>query len=332
MARSAVALLAAASLCAAAGCGTDNLTDYAAFGPSADEGLFATLAIDLPPVFVCGGADAEADKAADSKETLEERQASDYRSLKWVMDDTIIHRPSAPGFRQLCDLLNRHFGEWQRLVIIERLGSVVYECGFVAIAVTADGPKAATNLRRSGDVWNDSIYPRAVRIDAHRFQACLAELDRARKVLPQRLFWFDNVDWPVFVLHDVKADDVPFSFAVCGPFGPDDRSVPLPPPALEYAKAARVVGKEAPQRSVDDGTPRAKELREAGGVYAALMALVWESSLGPRDYMILGDHNNPTSSPPPESPKAPPECPAETPPAMAAGTARGNETVERKGR
>jgi hypothetical protein len=328
MSRFTCTLLAAAGLFSAAGCATDHLADYAPFIP----GPIPTFGINLPPVFVCDDYDSGADKAADRKESPEQRQAWAYSSIKWDMDETLVRRPAAPGFRQLCDLVNRHFGEWQRLVIIERLGIINHECGFVAIAIADDGPKAVTNLRRDGDLWEDSIYPRVVRTDAGKFRACLAELDRARSVLPPRLLWFGNMDWPIYVLHDVKPDDYSFSFAVCGPFGNGDPKVHPPRPPIDYAKAARQVGKETPPRAIFEGTPRAKELREAGGVYAALIAMVWEASLGPRDLTIFGDFKAPASLAPAEPPKAPVELPPEAPVAEAKVTACGNEGAQRNGR
>jgi len=95
-----------AAALAAAGCAAE---------PGVDRGQAATLALDFPPLFVCeSGGNAAL-------------QGERYDLLRGDLGEAFADRSAAPGFRLLCDWVNRHCGEWHRLVVVERIGRVVPE-------------------------------------------------------------------------------------------------------------------------------------------------------------------------------------------------------------
>lgn len=277
MQSSVIALGALLGLFAASGCCTESLLEYSPAGPSAREEVLETLAVDLPYHFVVPQASAENMTSDDL-----------LRTASWIVDDAVRHRPASPDFRCLCALINRYFGAWQRLVIIERMGFTRHEYGFVVVAVTPEGMRALTNLRcETPSFLVESLPPRPLRLDPRMVRLTLNELDRARTVLPWRLLWFEASDSPLYVLHDIKADGSTFRFGICGYFPSEGDRPPNPP--LDYTKAAELLARNRTWEAVRDGSPRAKELRSVGGTYAVLLELVWQSVLGTGDESIVGE-------------------------------------------
>jgi len=271
-------LLAAAGCLVCPGCGQTSLRDYAPLGTSARETL-PCLSLDLVHHFVLSPEDRDAMKS------LQDRVAA----YSYVV---VKHRSETTGFRSLCALLNRYFGQWRRLVIIERVDIVSDETGFIVAAVTRNGLVGVTNLRPVGPgftSWEEVPCPRPFRLDRVKFESCLAELDKAEKDLVRDLFWFPNVDWPLYLLHDVKSDGPYLSVAVCGWANVDDADrAELLKAAPDYAGAVALARKTKPWQAVAPDSKPGKRLRQAGATYASLIARVWESTLGSPDYAIAG--------------------------------------------
>jgi len=200
----------------------------------------------------------------------------------------------------LCAVVNRYFGDWERLVIIERLyrGGQV-DTAFIAVAITSGGIKAVTNFGPEGpggDIWKATLRLRTFHVDRTKFEACLAELDKAHRDTGWRPFlWYGGRDWPVYFLHDIRLnqDDrwSPLDFA-CGITGwamlPEKRLAPLQRAPRDYAKAEQAFKKYQVWHAYDEGTEAGEELRKAGAPYASLINLVWESTLGQPEVTILG--------------------------------------------
>jgi hypothetical protein len=223
-------------------------------------------------------------------------------------------RSATEGFRMLCALVNRHFGDWERLVIIERLergGNVA--TGFIAVAVTPDGIKGVTNLGVNGPdagQWVETTHPRVFAVDRARFESCLVELDKfGQHAIWQPLLWYSYRDVPIYFMHDIKfnrkpSQDEPLlktsAFALCGwavlPAGERERLLKGP---RDYARAEEILSKYHPWQDYDVGSEADRELRKAGATYASLLSLVWECTLGRPDYAILGVA--PLAPPPAES-------------------------------
>ena len=261
------------------GCASDDLRSYAPVGMG--EQTLKCLSDQLPCYFVGHnyfgvGLDTGTPEECDEY----------YQTCKSLIDEHLMLRPSDPGYRSMCALLNTYFRAWDRLVVIERLGFADHKCGFVVVGVRAGQVNAVTNMRQSGgDWWEVDFSPRLSPVDVGKLKSCLADLDRARKVLPQRLFWFANVDWPIYVLHDITSDGRSFSFAVCACSSRNEG--PVPEPLLDFARAAELVNGVEPDVGVPERNPHAAGLRAAGRTYAHLLERVWESVLGTPDYAIL---------------------------------------------
>ena len=284
-----VAILSVTIPAVCGGCGEPGMAHYEAVGPSAEPYVLQNLSIRLPMDFVYV-------KAA-SQTVTDERMTRDLES---IVEEAIRERPGSPAFRSLCAILNRHFGKWERLIIIERIGFADHGYGYAALAVTYEGIQAVTNLEPDGrNCWVETPRPRALALPPGRMRQCLAEMDKARRVLPERLLWFEAVDWPLYVLHDVRADGDAFSFAICGwgdKAGESNRASEVAP---DYVQAAQLINKAKPWAAAADGSPRAAELRSAGRTYAALLASVWESILGKADFYILGEAGQKEAGPTP---------------------------------
>ncbi|HUU93381.1 MAG TPA: hypothetical protein VM238_19480 [Phycisphaerae bacterium] len=286
------ACLAAASvvMALACGCTRQSLSAYEPAGPGADNRTLQSVSLEyLSRYFVHGGPPGE--------EQL--RDATD--PFMQNLDRAFVARPVYPGFRSLCALVNRHFGHWDRLVIIERISFGGGGYGFIVVARTSRDLVAVTNLELSErDTWySERNRLRELTPDRQAFEACSAEIDEAGGVLPEVLLWFSNVDWPVYVLHNIRPDGKAFSFAVSGYIAGKDPGVNAPKRADEFAAGARLLREVRPRWFVSDATPEASKLRMAGGVYARLLARVWRSTLGEPDDCILGEAEKSVS---PDSP------------------------------
>jgi hypothetical protein len=174
------------------GCGQEDVRAYAATGPSA-EFLLSPFALELEPYFVLEQID---------------RPLSRENLFAYYSFDVLGARSATPGYRTLSALVNRYFGDWQRLVIIERLergGNV--ETGFIAIAVRPGGPVGVTNLTEEGPsagMWKADCSPRVFPVDRRKFEFCLARIDEARQTTVRPLLWYCCRDWPFYFLHDFE--------------------------------------------------------------------------------------------------------------------------------
>lgn len=258
------------------GCASGDLRSYVPVGIGAQR--LNCLSYELPCYFVNPGVGYDV-----TPEECEEN----FLGLKRVIDDQVECRPSSPGFRSMCALVNTYFGACDRLVVIERLGFADNEYGFAVVGVSAWQVIAVTNMCQSSDgLWEDDGPLRLSSVDVGKLKSCLADLDRAREVLPERLFWFTNVDWPLYVLHYITSDGRSFSFALCA----CSIEEPVPEPPLDFARAAELVNGVEPYVYVPGHDPRAAGLRAAGRTYAHLLERLWESVLGTPDYTILARH------------------------------------------
>jgi hypothetical protein len=211
-----------------------------------------------------------------------------------MVDDELMKRPANPNFRCLGAIVNRYFGQWDRMVVIERIGFVGGEYGYMVLALTPQGAKGVTNLRTArGDAmgWHACATPRTLEMDRRRLAAALGELEIARELVPEGVFWFGAVDWPLYLLHEIRSDGKAFSFGMSG-YGAreeEDGFVrQLPKPPLDFRRAAELVNKGRSMEALTYGSARAKELQSAGRYYAALLELVWSASLGEPDAFIAG--------------------------------------------
>lgn len=269
-----VALGGAVVLCV--GCRDARLSHYEPQGPSVRLDSLRSLEDKLPTHFVYY---PTTDLTAEDME----------RGLRDVVDDHIRLRPSNPSFRSLCALLNTYYGEWNRLIILERVGFADDSYGFVVIAETPHGSRAVTNLVYDEHLtWKAATSLRQIQLAAQPFEDIKTELDKARGILPQRLLWYDNIDWPLYVLHDVKADGSNFSFAVCG-WGNRAGSIEhIEKPLVDYATASKLIRQAGPWEGVDSASPRGQQLFLAGKPYAVLLSQIWRVALGQADDKILG--------------------------------------------
>jgi len=150
------------------------------------------------------------------------------------LQDASYRRPDRGS---LCGLVNTYFQEWDRLIIIERLAyTEPLWYGYVVVAFGPDGPEAVTNMApEHGSPWGwlCGLRPRRVRIDRERLAPVIADLDGAIGASSRgALLWFDAVDTPICVLHDVRADGHAFSFGIRG-YGEEGREW------LKYELASR---------------------------------------------------------------------------------------------
>jgi len=227
-------------------------------------------------------------------ESLKDMQTIYFQNL----DGAFAERPTYASFRSLCAVVNNWFGKWDRLVILERITFGRGGYAFVAVASTSGRLEGITNLELTiGRDWrSEAERLQAFAPDQEAFEDCLAELGRARAVLPEVLLWYRSIDAPVYVLHDMSSDGKTFSFAVSGYEENLDPGTTVSKRADEFAVATQLLKEVHPQWFVSDGTLEGGKLRMAGGIYARLLASVWRSTLGQPDGCLWrsGDtHNRP---------------------------------------
>ena len=275
-------LCAVAHLLLASGCGPAYLLAYTPIGPSADPDIFEPLAYWPRMHFVVNNLEREG-----------ENLTAYYES---EVDLFYLQRLQQPAFRSLCALLNTYFQDWDRLVIIERVGhreELWY--GYVVLGLTPDGPKAVTNMVANKGWcwdWQSRLEPRRLRVDRKRVQSVFEELDRVKSLTKRTgLIWFEARDWPIFLLHDLKRDGQDFSLGVRG-YGA---------PWARLQAADSVLGWDEISKLLEDAdmavssecvlfkSPRGYELKRVGDRYATLMAFVWYSITGLENAAILGD-------------------------------------------
>lgn len=281
-------LLYAAVIFSACGCYRTELWQYEPRGSSWGKKL-PSFGMELPGYFV---------RASD------ESLLPQYIFANYSYDILRI-RSATSGFRMLCAIVNTYFGQWDRLVIIERLEhGGCYETGFIAVAVVPTGLMAVTNYGPEGPnagMWVATDIPRSFKVDRERFNTLMVRLDMARKPLPRGMFWFPNIDWPVYILHDISADGQYLSYAIAGwaEIPEDGLRERLLMEQPTYAQAAKFVDGATPWMGIPEGSNAARELRQAGAVYATLIDLVWKCTLGMTDYLVL--EVDPWGPPPAES-------------------------------
>jgi len=283
----------------ACGCDQADLRDYEPVGPSA-EFLLRSLALGFYPYFV----------------SYPEEPPLTVLNLIAAYDfDVARARSSTEGFRMLCALVNRYFGDWERLVIIERLqrGGWV-DTGFIVVGVTRDKMIGVTNFDPKGHDgirWSSTVRLRTFRVDRAKFESCLAELDKMHESTTIRpLLWFTQRDWCFYFLHDIRIrrDRDPaaspfrptsrcFAFTGWPTDLPEDQRVRLAKAPRDYARAQEILDKHKPWQEYDPDSEAMQELREAGATYASLLSLLWESTLGQPDYGVLGVYPSPELHP-----------------------------------
>jgi hypothetical protein len=138
------------------------------------------------------------------------------------------------------------------------MGFTGHEYGFVVLGETAGGLKAVTNLREDSGMWTEGVGVASLEPDPASVSSCLVELDRAAPVLPERLLLFENVDWPLYVLHDIRADGNSFTFGMCG--APQQAWMTKPLPSLDYAQTAAIMNSADPGQGVSYESDRGKAL------------------------------------------------------------------------
>jgi hypothetical protein len=269
------------------GCRQGQLAAYAPRGPSGQPDTFWCL-VEWP--------------ARHWVVEAVEENGIDQRSVyAYEVDHLFCARLSQPTFRSLCGLVNTYFQKWDRLIIIERLAyTEPLWYGYLVVAFGPDGPQAVTNMAPEyGSPWGWQCHlpPRPLRVDRERLAPVIADLDRAVGAASTgALLWFDAVDTPIFVLHDVRADGHAFSFGIRG-YGEEGREwlkYELASRFLEDQEVSRLLnkGKAEDAEFALYGSARGDELKMVGAHYARLMARVWESTLGLEDATILGNRGS----------------------------------------
>ena len=216
------------SLIALHGCGPD-LSRYEPSGPSAREcfslAADGVVVVGLPPAtepwFVDVGSETPSEEVAQQDESDEDVLSN----IAGTWDHAILRRASKPDFRVLCALVNGCFGQWRRLVVVERfwVDPAVPDYGFIVLADTPAGLIAVTKFVWQGQqyVWGNRL--RLIRCDPRKAAPWLKALDEARRNLPRARVWNDGViDVPLFLFHDIRPGDGAWSFALhdrAGPYG-----------------------------------------------------------------------------------------------------------------
>jgi hypothetical protein len=116
----------------------------------------------------------------------------------------------------------------------------------------------------------------------------MLELEKAASALPERILMYPNIEWPLYILHDVKKNGSHFSFGLLG--NPDWGDRDGASKILDYADAGKLIPTPASlfePLGVDFNSPHGRELRLAGRTYGGLLAIVYESLLGETDRPFL---------------------------------------------
>ncbi len=279
MARGCVRLaMCATFLLSASGCGPDYLPHYAPKGPSADAGMFMSLAYWPNRHFAVREVEHEG-------ESLKPR-------YDWEVNYFHMERPSQAPFRTLCALVNTYFQDWERLVIIERVGTTSEPWfGYIVLGVTPDGPKALTNLEGRLWDWKCRLEPRRLRVDQRAIQDVLAELDAADvpSVEMTGLLWFEERDWPLYLLHDLRRDGREFSFGVRAyrVAEADWAKAEAESRDMGWDEISHLLEKHPKSECVRLDSRRGFELMMVGAKYAPLMATAWKGIMGVEDRGIM---------------------------------------------
>lgn len=241
-----------------------------------------------------------------------------------IAEATILARPIDPDFRKLCALLNRYWGEWEQLFIVEQMeycNDGGY--GFLAIGISHGTPKVISNICCYKGRWGLNAETRVLNPDRRKLEDALNEFKKAGKVLPEPMFYFGNPDHdPLYVFHDLTNG---FSFAICGAPDPDKKG--KCPPPLDYTATMRLLKKDTARHSsegflfprlnaesffasatkeekpteeteknewnepliFENNSPRGREMRLAGRTYAVLLAHLVEACFGEDCTSLLGE-------------------------------------------
>lgn len=249
-----------------AGCGHDKqmMECYMPLGPSANQRNLNCLSDQLIRVFAY-------QPEVGVPETPE--QAEDVRqSLDIVVSRAIGARPGSPAFRSLCALSNRYFGQWDRLVIVERLGFINDEYDFCILGQSKGSLAAITTFLPNSSEENQELkvlpqYPASLDV-------LFNELEKASAMLPQRLLWFENVDWPLYIVHYIKSDGRCFSFGICGDIDRIAGEMDPTSAELSYAVAGELLIELRGTGIASLNSAEGRKIAKAGLVYGRLLACV----------------------------------------------------------
>jgi len=273
-----------AAVLTALGCGQDNLSSYAPRGPSAKRNMFMWLA--GWPCRHFAVEDVESERA-------------DY---EWEVDYFEFGRPGQPTFRSLCALVNTYFQDWDRLVIIERVGCRGEPWhGYIVLGCTPDGFKAVTNLEGRLWDWKCRLEPRRLRVDGRTLSGVLDELDRFEESTKTvGLLWFEARDWPLYVLHDLRRTGRQICFGVRAyrVAEADWAKAETESSGMGWDEISDLLDKNPGAECVRLDSPRGFELMKVGARYAPLIAAVWDAIMGIEDKGILGPYEELTPTDP----------------------------------
>jgi len=227
-------------------------------------------------------------------------------------------RPANPTFRSLCGILNRQFGKWSRLVVIERMSYHAQDYDFIAIAITNNDVVGVTSMRWCGGEWGVWEHNRELvrlRVNREKLRASLEDLDKARATLPQMFIWHPEVDQPLFALYDAKNapwEGGTWSIAVHA------WAYTMPTTEHPFSERLDLAPAAALMREFGStgGVPatREKDFDAATDVYLTLMNRVWEAAFDRPDVnrycaLVKRELMKPMEGPPEEWPRWPTPAP-----------------------
>ncbi|KKM07075.1 hypothetical protein LCGC14_1737570 [marine sediment metagenome] len=148
------------------------------------------------------------DRAYFDDRKLSWEKATDFQVLRqfWLMyREAMYRRPEHPSFRSVCALVNRSFGDWTEMVIVEFLNEhrnpekLQDEYGFIILAKTPRGPIGFTNYDR--DKWQYDFKIRPLSLDPAKVASVFPYMRTAAGKLPGAAVMQMDDQGPMAILH-----------------------------------------------------------------------------------------------------------------------------------
>lgn len=227
------------------------------------------------------------DKPADSRNP-------DEVSNPWI-GFAMADRVRDPWFRSMCGIINRYFGDWDRLILLEQVSSNIehrgqFNYGFVVLAISRGEVLAVTNAPPANYGFDNSVQLKRIVPDHGKLQGFLKVLDTKRSSLPSAVVAdYSCIDTPIIVLHDFCRGQEPWSFCLYthrsgNLFGGMLGSGPAHK-TVDVSKFLAAPMSDDPMRQFSKWrSVRLTDKDTFAGVeqaYLDLMTLMWEATMGP---------------------------------------------------